>query len=263
MQTVPSAFNPFQPMPPRQVQQPPQGQARPGLVSLLESFSTQAEKYIRHLSAMIGADKAWRFSGSICKQDGNKSFVESKYLQVDQGSDINVVSYDLLVSLGLPLKILAEVRFQGLSMKTADHRHTLLHYWSEFEFETEGITTNVDCFVAPKLVTQSESREIEHLSSIPGIPWLYAVDAKITIRSSSIIVSNTDVGKTPRVIQGPRIVFCKDWNLLMYPTSIFTPHPAAESKSEPESSSSSEDDSLDIEELPPRTSLADLKKKEF
>ena len=75
------------------------------------------------------------------------------------------------------------------------------------------------------------------------------------------MIGDPDIGETPRVIQGPKMVFCKDHNLLMYPASIMTPHPAAESESE--SSSSEEDDLSDVKELTLRTSLAGLKKKGF
>ena len=64
-------------MPLGQAHQPAHGQ---GQVSLLKSFSTEAEKYTRHLSAIIGADKAWRFGGRVSNQNDGKSIIESKYI---------------------------------------------------------------------------------------------------------------------------------------------------------------------------------------
>ena len=55
-------------------------------------------------------------------------------------------------------------------MKTADHRHTLLKHWTEFWVDVLGIIRQVKCFVAPEIVSTTESGEVEHLSLILGIP---------------------------------------------------------------------------------------------
>ncbi len=42
---------------------------------------------------------------------------------------MNVISTGLVRHLSLELHSLSEVGFKGLSMRTADHRETILHHW--------------------------------------------------------------------------------------------------------------------------------------
>ena len=113
---------------------------------------------------------------------------------------MNVISFGMLQLMKVPLKRLDQVGFEGLSMKTADHRQTLLYNWMEFEFESEGVTRNIKCFVATRLSLSNDLDE--HVGLILGIPWLYSVDAHIAIRGSSITIGDRTLGETPRTIQG-------------------------------------------------------------
>ena len=152
-------------------------------------------------------------------------------------------------------------------MRTADHRETLLHHWALLPTTVAGIKREVRCFVSPQIIHTNENGEIEHLSIILGIPWLFSVDAKFGIRDSTILIGDVSIGETVRAIHGPQMVFCKDHNLLMYPKSMMAPHASVESEapssSSSESSSSGEDDLSDIEELPVRDELVGLSKKDF
>ena len=66
-----------------------------------------------------------------------------------------------------------------------------------------GIKRDVRCFVSPQITHTTEAGEVEHLSIILGIPWLYSVDAKFGIRDSTILIGDVSVGETVRAIQGP------------------------------------------------------------
>lgn len=255
MQTVPGV--PGLPGMPQQNQFMPAGQpqqpyrASGGSSSLSASA---AEKNTRFLATMGAVEKAWRVPCSVTTPSGKEVNVERRYNQVDQGSEMSVVSVGMVNHLGLVKRSLAEVGFRGLSMRTADHRETLLLYWALLPITVADIKREVRCFVSPELTHTTEAGEVEHLSIILGIPWLYSVDAKFGIRDSTILIGDVSVGETVRAIQGPQMVFCKDHNLLMYPKSIMAPHASVKSESPPssssESSSSEEDDLSDVEELP-------------
>ena len=82
-------------------------------------------------------------------------------------------------------------------------------------------------------------------SLILGLPWLFAVDAIISIRQSAIIVGDTSLGETRRTVVGPELVFCRDHNLLMYPKSALAAPSRVEEVESQDSSDSSEDDGDD------------------
>lgn len=118
-------------------------------------------------------------------------------VQADQGSDMNVISTAMAKQLGLPFQSLSDVGFAGLTMKTADHRETLLHHWVHLELGVEGIWRKICCFVAPELssAAPASSSGTEHLSLLLGIPWLYSVYATIGICGSRIEIGDPHAGE--------------------------------------------------------------------
>jgi len=64
---------------------------------------------------------------------------------------MNVLSAGLVRHLALDLHPLSEVGFKGLSMRTADHRETILHYWVWLRVVVAGVLRDIRCFVAPEL----------------------------------------------------------------------------------------------------------------
>ena len=94
---------------------------------------------------------------------------------------------------------------------------------------------DIRCFIAP----QTD----HHERLLLGIPWLYAVNAIISIKLSMIQVGDPGVGETIRQVTGPELVYGRDHNLLMYPKAVI-PLPKGtiasnddKSASEPDSSS--------------------------
>ena len=203
---------------------------------------------------MIGVDKAFRVLCSIQKPDGTEVQLDKRYVQADQGSDMNVISAGLVRHLHLDLHSLAEVGFKGLSMRTADHRDTVLHHWVWLRVIVEGIIREIRCFMAPEVTSITSTGETEYLSLILGLPWLYSVDALISIRQSTIMVDDASIGETVRGAVDPELVFYKDHNLLMYPKSVMTvPEKAEDVESSNSESSDSEDDLSNVED--PRQSF--------
>ncbi len=101
--------------------------------------STEAEKHTRFLSTIIGKDKAFRIPCTIKKADGADIRLEKSYVQADQGSDMNVISTGLVHQIGLDMHSLSEIGFRGLTMRTADHRETLLEHWVWLNIGVEGV----------------------------------------------------------------------------------------------------------------------------
>ncbi len=169
---------------------------------------------------MIGLDKAFRIPANVVKPDGVTVALEKNYTQADQGSDMNVMSAGLVRHLSLQLHPLSEIGFKGLSMRTADHRETVLHYWVWLRVVVEGIHCDIRCFAAPELRQTAANGQAEYMSLIVGIPWLYSVDALISIRQSKIMIGDASIREAVRAVAGPELVFYKDHNLLLYPKLV-------------------------------------------
>ena len=210
------------PMQPQQ-QMPPNvtGRITANLVS--NTTVAEAEKHTRDLNDMKNVDKAFRIPAVVIRTDGTTVPLQKSYVQADQGSDINVISQGLVRLLKLDLRPLSEIDFKGLSMRTADHRDTVLHYYVWLRLTVEGVQRDIRCFVAPEVITYTPKGEMEYLSLILGIPWLWMVNAQMSIRGLKILMGDVSAGETPRPVQGPEIVFCKWHNLLMYPKDEIAP----------------------------------------
>lgn len=74
-------------------------------------------------------------------------------------------------------------------------------------------------FCFPSVINPLSSIATEPLSLLLGIPWYYSVNARISIRSSTIEIGDPSLGEEVRNDVGLDLVFCQDHNLLMYPRS--------------------------------------------
>ncbi|SLM36249.1 hypothetical protein LPUS_05745 [Lasallia pustulata] len=200
----------------------------------------------RFLSTLMGADKAFRIPCSVRVKGGGELALDRSQVQADQGSDMNVISTAMAKQLGLHLYPLSDVGFAGLTMKTADHRETLLHHWVYLDLGVEDIWRQICCFVASELPFAVPG--MEHLSLLLGIPWLYSVNATIGIRGSRIEIGDPAAGETIRDIVGPELVFLKDHNLLMYPRAILTARDSLSGSEQEEESETDSAESLSEEE---------------
>ena len=102
----------------------------------------------RFLSTMVRHDKAFRISGEVTQADGAVVKLDKKYTQADQGADMSFISTGLAIALKLTFHSLAEV---GLSMRTADHRETILHHWVWLHLSVVEIKRDVRRLVAPEI----------------------------------------------------------------------------------------------------------------
>jgi len=190
---------------------------------------------------MVGKDKAFRIPCSVQKPDRSTIHLDKSYVQADQGSDMNMISTGLVKYLCLQSHSLGEIGFAELSMRTADHRETVLHDWTWLDIGVERVWRKIRCFVASELTSGNEGKP-EYLSLILGIPWLWTVNAIIAIQNSKIMIGDPSSNENVREVVGPELFFCKDHNLLMYPKSIMTASQANVEDAD-DSSSESDDDS--------------------
>ena len=109
------------------------------------------------------------------------------------------------------------------------------------------------CFVALQLVSINETGSVEYFNVILNFPWLYSVDALISIRKSTITVGDVNAGETPKDVVGPEMVFCKDHNFIMYPKRAMEARetrPDDEDSFEFETENDDSGELSDVEDLP-------------
>ncbi len=250
---MPQTFAPQQPQGfvlPQQGQQPHTGlggtqPSQSTVTGASQAAQALPDSHTKLLSTLVGAEKAFRISGTVKPGDGTEVTLDKKETQADQGSEMNVVSPAMVKKIKLQLRPLSEVGFKGLTMQTADHRETLLESYVGFDLCVEGIWRTIRCFVSPAQGLPEEPR------LLLGLPWLYSVNAVISVRQSSIQIGDPSIGERVRYITGPELVYHRDHNMLMYPKAIIR---SAEAFSNPldtdsdESSDESEDDLSDIDD---------------
>ena len=105
-------------------------------------------------------------------------------------------------------------------MRTANIRETLLHFQVQLRVAVEGVVRDIHYFITLEIINYTLLGEAEYLSLILGIPQLYLVNALISIRQLKIIVGDTLISEAMREVVRPKLVFYKDYNLLIYPKSI-------------------------------------------
>lgn len=169
------------------------------------------------LNSFPAQEKAFRVP-AIIRFDDKEVTLPTIYTQADQGSDINVVSWSMAQFYRLVLNPVESVGFSGLHMKTADGKLSKLEYYVNLSVGVQGIWRDITCFVAPKIAVSPV--ETADAGLLLGLPWLYSVNAFISIRSSSIEIGDPALGEGSRLIQGPILVPVKEHNLLLYPQDL-------------------------------------------
>ena len=102
-------------------------------------------------------------------------------------------------------------------MCTTDHKNTLLEFWIWLEVSVQQLWRKLRCFISPSVINPLSSIATAPLNLLLGIPWLYLVNAQISIRSSIIEIVDLSLEEEVCNIVGPKLVYCQDHNLLMYP----------------------------------------------
>ena len=100
----------------------------------------------------MGAERAFRISGTVQSGDDIEMTLDKKETQADQGSELNVMSPAMAKKIKLQLRPLSEIGFKGLTMRltmqTADHRESLLKSYVGFDLCVKDIWRIIRCFVS-------------------------------------------------------------------------------------------------------------------
>ena len=209
-----------------------------------EVLSVEADGQTQFLKTLRGVEKAFRIECTITSGTGTSMNLGKAITQADQGSEMNVISDSIRAQIGAPKKALSDIGFHGLTMRTADHRDTRLDYWTEFTITTSRISRLIRCFIAPRVTIAGSSRS-GHFNLLLGLPWLFSVNAHISIRESKITIGDPAMGETMRDIIGPEMVFCTEHTLIMYPLKAFPETEKSRPASEKDSESSEDDEDSD------------------
>ncbi|KAI6250658.1 hypothetical protein HI914_00764 [Erysiphe necator] len=116
--------------------------------------------------------------------------------QAETGSDMVVISYGLIKYLNLPMELLSENGFSGLTMNVANGTSSPLKYFTSFQINVLGISRHVEAFVRP---WNSSNEQEFHL--LLGLSWL--ANAKIYIWDSIIKIGDPNRSEKIVQIQGP------------------------------------------------------------
>ncbi|OJD10104.1 hypothetical protein ACJ73_09936 [Blastomyces percursus] len=221
-------------------------QYSPFLVASLKKFMTRestgrslaADVNTKLLSQLKPEDKAFRIPAQV-KIAGRVIDLPRAVTQAYQGSELKLVTEAFLKTYMIAKKPLADIGYQGMSMRTATKVESLLHFWAEVHVGVEGIWRKVPCFVS-----SSPRRTALALNDLLlGIPWLFDVNAKMDIRRGSLIIGDTEK-KEPRVtVQGPELVFARGTKILMLPSRLLPDGRKGKARYEP-----IEDDPIESEE---------------
>ncbi len=200
--------------------------------------------------------KAFQINCTIVSKSSTIISFEKVVTQTNQESEINVISKALRAKLKLSRNKLIDIDFDELIMRTANHRFTLLKFWTKFSMTIEELTRVIKCFESSK-ISIFESKVFDHYSLLLRLSWLFDVNAVISIREFKIIIDDSALKEITRNIIDSEIIFCTKHTLIMYlkQALIKSTHKAKrQNESEQESSNeidssndSFEDDLFDVE----------------
>ena len=151
-------------------------------------------QFTKFLASLADESKPFHIPTSIRVSDKEHDLKLTE-VQADQGSEINIISIDLVKKYGLELIPLKKKGFAGLTIVTADHKSTKLEYSVNVEIGVKGIWRKIACFVMPE--TDSAILLIKSFSLLLGLPWLYAVTALIFIRDFKIFIGSSELNEEP------------------------------------------------------------------
>ncbi|EEQ35400.1 uncharacterized protein MCYG_08219 [Microsporum canis CBS 113480] len=156
---------------------------------------TEARQCTKLLSLLTKDDKVFRIPCTV-RVNGTEHPLLRDMVQADQGSDLNVISLPLAETLGLDIRPLSEVGFEGLSMRTADCNASPLTRYTKFAIELQFSPTSA------------------------GTTLVIGCYAVISIRNSSVMVGDKGLGESPTKVQGPIMGISREHNLIIYPARL-------------------------------------------
>ncbi|KHJ33046.1 hypothetical protein EV44_g1320 [Erysiphe necator] len=129
----------------------------------------------------VKKDRAFRVSGEVLSiKNGipGRIYLDASMVCADQGSDLILISPQLVHVLNLKKNTLSHVNSHAVTMGTADGASHKIMEWVSFILGSGGVSREVHAFVQPdKGITID-------LFLLLGLPWLHSVKAVIDIQKS-------------------------------------------------------------------------------
>ena len=89
---------------------------------------TKAKKHTRFLSSLINVNKAFKISVLMKKSNEFEMFFEKSQIQINQGSDINIMFMKLIRLFNLFIYLFSNIEFKELFIRIVDHRDIVFKY---------------------------------------------------------------------------------------------------------------------------------------
>ncbi|KAI6249648.1 hypothetical protein HI914_02133 [Erysiphe necator] len=133
--------------------------------------------------------------------------------QADQGSELNIISQGLVNAIAFPrLTLSREKDDSGLFVSTTDGGATELKEFTYFNVGVSGIWRRVYAFIRPY-----DKKGPGELHLLLGLPWLYEVNAVISVRTSSIIIGDKKLDGCISTLNSPEFIPSSPHNLVLQP----------------------------------------------
>ncbi|KHJ31629.1 hypothetical protein EV44_g3672 [Erysiphe necator] len=196
-------------------------------LNLLEFFqaSADAAKEFRNMSQRLNmrkrprpGNKEFYFVAVLRGRYNEKSRWKKVTLspgisQADQGSELSIISQGLVNAMAFPRFTLSrEKDDSGLFVSTADGGATELKEFTYFNVGVSGIWRRVYAFIRPY-----DKKGSGELHLVLGLPWLYEVNAVISVRTSSIVIEDKKLDGCITTLNSPELIPSSPHNLVLQP----------------------------------------------
>ena len=95
------------------------------IIETVSHVATSSDRHTRFITTMMNFEKVFRIS-VVVRIDSKEIALKKSHIQADQKSDMNVISLSMTKNLELELLSLNDIEFRSLTMRTANHKKTLL-----------------------------------------------------------------------------------------------------------------------------------------
>ena len=167
-------------------------------ISKKKTLNAVAKYHTQFLRTLKRTEKTFRIECTVIFEVGVSTVLKKTITQTDQKFEMNVISKHFLRQLKLPLNKLFEIGFEKLIMRTTDHKNTPLKYWTEFIIIIEKLNRLIREFVFSR-VSIAEFFTSGHYSLLLRLPWLYAVNAILSIKRFIITIEDPNQRKLKKI----------------------------------------------------------------
>ncbi|RKF79913.1 hypothetical protein GcM1_198019, partial [Golovinomyces cichoracearum] len=176
---------------------------------LVEAFSSLVATARKNLALR-------NFGEVLATRDGKtgKFYLDESMVCADQGSDMVLISPQLVLVLQLKNYSLDVINTHAITIGTVDGTSDRITEWVSFVFITGGVQRQICAFVRPERCPTLDA-------FLPlGLPLLHSVKEAIDIYRSQIRIGDKSLGKICTIFQEPTLKFTKAHRLHSQLTQI-------------------------------------------